>query len=128
VIGGGGAHGWLLEMRNRVIVAYLFCGTRAVLLVATLAIFAGLIDSYTPAGAGICLLRRFTKHRIELVSHGGGANRHGTEQHGRPSRFDLPERIVGRRSIGVTDQDPGLDLVMNLGMIQNCLRRVATQE
>jgi len=112
----------LWSLRNRLIVAYLFVALVPVLLVATLAIFAGLI-LYTQLGG--YLLYVDLQHRIELVSH--GAEQIATALSSTTPGVDseLAERIVAAQEHAVYDQTlPGL--VIEFADDPKLLRRVAT--
>jgi len=111
----------LWSLRNRLIVAYLFVALVPVLLVATLAIFAGLI-LYTQLGG--YLLYVDLQHRIEVVSD--GAEQIATALSSATPGVDseVAERIVAAQEHAVYDQTlPGL--VIEFADDPKLLRRVA---
>src|SRR5882724_10090859 len=111
----------LWSLRNRLIVAYLFVALVPVLLVATLAIFAGLI-LYTQLGG--YLLYVDLQHRIELVSDGAEqiAAALGSATPGIAP--EVAERIVAAQEHAVYDHTlPGL--VIEFADDPKLLRRAA---
>lgn len=111
----------LWSLRNRLIVAYLFVALVPVLLVATLAIFAGMI-LYTQLGG--YLLYVDLQHRIEVVSD--GAEQIATALSSATPGVDpeVAERIVAAQEHLVYDHTlPGL--AIEFADDPNLLRRVA---
>ncbi|HMI50355.1 MAG TPA: HAMP domain-containing protein, partial [Candidatus Saccharimonadales bacterium] len=111
----------LWSLRNRLIVAYLFVALVPVLLVATLAIFAGLI-LYTQLGG--YLLYVDLQHRIEVVSDGAEQIATALSSSTPGVDSEVAERIVAAQEHAVYDQAlPGL--VIEFADDPELLRRVA---
>lgn len=113
----------LWSLRNRLIVAYLFIALVPVLLVGTLAVFAGLI-LYTQLGG--YLLYVDLQHRIEMVSDGAEQIATALQSTTPGVAPDVAERIVAAQEHAVYDAKlPGL--VIDFADDTKLLHRVAPQ-